>query len=86
MMLRKLKSAFVTAAPLLTLLFGTAPAAAGACGPYVCKDKVVVKTPAYAYRPMRTDRVTTVVVPVSSAGFCDGYGGGQWPYSCYWPH
>jgi hypothetical protein len=86
-MLRKLEFTFVTVASLLILLFGAAPATAGACGPYVCKDKVVVvKAPAYAYRPMRTDQATTAVAPVSSAGYCDGYGGGQWPYSCYWLH
>ena len=56
-MLTKSTLASIAALPLLSVLFGAAPAAAGGCGYYDCGSEVVVvqpqtcgcKSPAYSY-------------------------------------
>ena len=64
-MLRRFKFWRIAAISLSCEIFGLAPALAGNCGLYGC-GAVVQQTGGYV----------AVFAP-----YCDGYGGGQWPYA-----
>ena len=64
-MLRRSKFWRIAAISLSCEIFGLAPALAGNCGLYGC-GAVVQQTEGYV---------------AFFAPYCDGYGGGQWPYA-----
>ena len=66
-MLRKSKLWYVAAVSLSGSAFGLAPAFGGDCGSHGYDAGYVVQQTPYP-----------AVVP----RYCDGYGGGQWPYGC----
>ena len=81
MTLRNFIFACGTAVPLLALLFGAAPATAESDKIFVVKAHPRANA-AYAPPPVYSSHESNAVV---SPRYCDGYGGGQWPYPCNWP-
>ena len=88
-MLRKSRFWCLAAISLCCEAIAFGPALAADCGYYGCDSKAVVQpkigiyrkaAPAYGYRPSYL--VYSGGYPAVISQYCDGFGGGQWPYGC----